>query len=98
MLWLLNHTEQYPKRERFRLAKRMEDTSFDFYENLVQAVHAEKPVDYLSGADIKLDQLRLLVRLSFDRKLMSIKQYEYISKTLLEIGKLLGGWKAKKEE
>jgi len=28
MLWLLHHTEKIPKSERFRLARRLEDTAF----------------------------------------------------------------------
>ena len=34
VLWLLNLTEKFPKSERFRLARRLEDTAFTFYETV----------------------------------------------------------------
>lgn len=40
--WLLLHTEKFPKSERFRLARRLEDTCFEFYELLIQSAHASR--------------------------------------------------------
>lgn len=93
LLWLLNHTEAFPKSERFRLAKRLEDTAFEFYELLVTAgrsTHRRRQV--LLDADLVLDKLRFYVRLSHARKLTSQGQYQHAAEQLVEIGKLLGGW------
>ena len=93
VLWLLNHTEKFPKSERFRLARRLEDAAFDFYELLVQATRtARHKQALLLEADLALDRLRLYVRLSHARKLLTVDQYAYAAKALVEIGKLLGGW------
>jgi hypothetical protein len=40
LLWLLQHTEKFPKSERFRMAKRLEDTAFGFYELLIEATRS----------------------------------------------------------
>ena len=42
LLWLLNHTEKFPKNERFRLARRLEDAGFEFYELLIHATRSPK--------------------------------------------------------
>lgn len=92
ILWLLNHTEQFPKSERFRMGKRLEDTAFTFYELLIQATRSHRKRALLLDADLELDKLRLYVRLSQARRLTTLKQYQYVAAQLVEIGKLLGGW------
>ncbi len=93
LLWLLNHTEKFPKSERFRLARRIEDAAFEFYETLLHAARGGKRKQaLLLAADLVLDRLRLYVRLSHARGLTNDRQYEYAANSLVEIGKLLGGW------
>ena len=93
ILWLLNHTEKFPKSERFRMAKRLEDSVFSFYELLIEATRSTKRKRrLLIQADVELEKLRLYVRMSQQKKLTSISQYHFASGTLVEIGKLLGGW------
>ena len=92
ILWLLQHTEKFPKSERFRLAKRIEDSAFDFYESLIRAVKSQHKRRVLLEADLELDKLRLYVRLAHARQLTSHQQYGHAAAALTEIGKLLGGW------
>lgn len=92
LLWIQNHVDKFPKNERFRLAKRLEDTAFVFYELLMEASNAKNKRDFLEKGDFELKKLRFYFRLSHDRGLTKIKQYEYVSNALMEIGKLLGGW------
>ena len=92
LLWLLNHTEKFPKSERFRMGTRLEDTAFRFYEQLILATRSSQKRKVLYEADLELDKLRLFIRLSHDRNLTSQKQYRYAAGLLVEIGKLLGGW------
>ena len=93
ILWLLNHTEKFPKNERFRMAKRLEDSVFNFYELLIEATRStRRKRSLLIKADIELEKLRLYVRMSQQRKLTSHSQYRFASGALVEVGKLLGGW------
>jgi hypothetical protein len=93
LVWLLNHTKKFPKHERFRMARRLEDTAFEFYDLLIKATrHKRRKEAILLEADITLEKLRLYIRLSNSCELTTTKQYQYVSKVLLEIGKLLGGW------
>ncbi len=92
ILWLLNHTENFPKSERFRLARRLEDTAFEFYELLIKAARSTQKRRILLDADLELEKLRLYMRLTRARKLTSPDQYRYVVEILTEIGRLLGGW------
>jgi four helix bundle protein len=92
ILWLLDHTEKFPKSERFRLAKRIEDSAFSFYELLIQAARSSQKRRVLIQADLELEKLRLYVRLSQSRKLTNPRQYRHAAGMLVEIGRLLGGW------
>lgn len=92
ILWLLNHTEQFPKSERFRMARRLEDTAFSFYELLIKATRTHRKRSVLLDADLELDKLRLYMRLCHARKLTNPKQHQFVAKALTEIGNLLGGW------
>jgi hypothetical protein len=92
LLWLLNTTEKFPKSERFRLAKRIDDSIFLFHDILVDATRTRTPRRALLETDRELDRLRLYVRLSDERSLLKDNQYRYASEQLTEIGKLLGGW------
>ena len=93
LLWLMNHTEKFPKSERFRMAKRLEDSAFSFYELLIEATRTTKRKrQTLVRADVELEKLRLYVRMSQQRKLTSMSQYRFASGEMVEIGRLLGGW------
>jgi hypothetical protein len=37
LVWLLGRTARFPKNERFRMARRLEETAFAFYDLLLQA-------------------------------------------------------------
>jgi len=93
IIWLLDHTEKFPKSERFRMARRLEDSVFSFYELLIEAARSTKRKRMLLiQADIQLEKLRIYVRMSQRRKLTSTSQYHFAAGVLVEIGKLLGGW------
>jgi four helix bundle protein len=93
IIWILDHTEKFPKSERFRMAKRLEDAAFSFYELLIEATRSTKRKrQLLIQADVQLEKLRLYARMSQQRRLTNISQYHFASGLLVEIGKLLGGW------
>jgi four helix bundle protein len=90
-IWLIERTHKFPKSQRFVMAKRVENAILDLQDNLIKAVKLEKKETYfLIAADIELEKLRKYMRMSQDLKL--IKQYEFASKEIVEIGKMLGKW------
>ena len=92
LLWLLAHTDRFPKSERFRLGQRLENAAFEFHGHLVAAARAAQPAVELAQADLALERLRLYLRLSHARSLTSERQYRHAFARVAEIGRLLGGW------
>lgn len=79
------------------MAKRIEDAILSFYDLLLMAVKEvggdKKAV--LNKASFELERLKHYLRLCMDLGIFSVKQYEYSSKAIVEIGKILGGWMKK---
>ena len=92
MIWILEHTKNFPKDQRFVMAKRIEEAILTFYDEIVYASRIRKNTKKLFEADYHLERLRIYNRMCKDLRLLSFKQYEYLAKELCEIGNLLGGW------
>jgi len=95
MLWLLNHTADFPKHERFRLGKRIDDALFNFHLALTQAVYQTDVQANLRNADLHLNLLRTYFRLALEMQYTTPNQFAYIAEQVDEIGRLLGGWQKK---
>lgn len=92
LLWLLAHTQNFPKSQRFVLAKRMEDAALDFHDCLLRAGKSRRKSAALTEADVHLDRLRRYNRLAHGLKLHNETQYEHLARIVEELGRLLGGW------
>ena len=64
----------------------------DILELLLSANYSKEKLDFLKKANLKLEVLRFLFRLSYDMKYLSKKGYEYVSINIDEVGKMVGGW------
>jgi len=75
------------------MAKRIEDALLDFYDHLLMAAKdADNRRQTLQQASLDLERIKHYLRMSKDLSLMNLKQYEYSTAAIVEIGKLLGGW------
>lgn len=92
LLWLVPTTLKYPREHRYALALRTQQAAFDVYELLVEARKTRHKRDLLTQADVRLEQLRLYVRLAHDLNLLSLRQYEHVARLVGEVGALLGDW------
>ena len=90
--WLLQHTGKFPKSYRFSVAAKLENAILDFIEFLTVANMRKDKVPLLRKADEALARLRLLFRLSYELRFVNLKSYEFGSKQVNELGRLLGGW------
>ncbi len=97
LLWLHKHTGHYPKSERFRLAKRIDDTAFELQERILYATLGSDKQENLIKADIILRKLSILCRLARDSGNMTDNQYFYVSERMVELGKMINAWKKKVE-
>jgi hypothetical protein len=98
--YLIPATQQFPKSQRFVLAKRIQDAALDFHECLLEA----RKVDLLTRrevllrADVELEKLRLHLRLSMELEYLKFPQYKHISGYVVEIGCMLGSWRTGTEK
>jgi four helix bundle protein len=96
LLWISQHVSRFPKSERFRLAKRIEDCAFSLYDAIMMAArHPETKNFWLVKADDELARLKVYLRIANNCQFSSPRQYHYAVGLILEIGKLLGGWMKK---
>jgi hypothetical protein len=92
LLWLMNHVGKFPRSHRFVLGDRIESRMLNVLESLVLAAYARDKRDYLRQANGDVQVLRLLVRAGKDLGFTSTKQYEFISRELVDLGRQIGGW------
>ena len=95
MQWLVQRVEKFPRSQRFILGSRLLDTAFGCHALLVRArkVTGATRQEALLQADVNLETIRLQLRLAHDLRCLTIEQYEYGSRLLLDVGKLLGAWR-----
>ena len=94
LTWLFPQCEHFPKHQRFVVTQRLQGAALDFQEAIFDAnVHrGAQRLQYLRCADADLNKLRLYLRLARQWTWLSSGQHEHVSRMLVQVGKLLGGW------
>ncbi len=92
VIWIQDRLVRFPKVERGALVPQIGNLATGLLLVLVEAYYSRQKLELLRKANLMLEQLRLVLRLSKDRKLLTLTQYQYASKEMVEIGKQLGGW------
>lgn len=84
----------FPKRDRYTLGQKIENNILELLEFIILASQSERgeKLKILKKASVKLDVIKVLVRLCRDLKVIDTKKYLSLSSFLQEIGKMLGGW------
>ena len=92
ILWLMGRVEKFPRSQKFTLGDRIVNISLDTLDLLIEATYTRDRLALLRKANVQLEKLRYLIRICHDLKLLSAKQYAYVSNEINEAGKLVGGW------
>lgn len=92
VLWYTQRTERFPKSLRVTLGDRIDCKLLDMLELAVRARYARDPRKLLLSLNTELDVLRYLTRLARDRGALEVKQYEFVSRCVEDIGRQVGGW------
>ena len=93
ILWTIPHLDKFPRNHKFTIGDRIETLLLDILELLLESAYSREKSGSLSKANIKLEKLRFLMRLSNDLQLLSQKQYFFAINSIEEIGKQIGGWR-----
>jgi hypothetical protein len=84
---------KYPRSHRFVLGDRTITAAYDLLDLLVTAKYTRLKIDLLDRANLTLERMRFQVRLAHDERIISVTQYEILTRQIEEVGRLIGGWR-----
>jgi len=92
---ILDRTGRFPKVVRFTFSSRIDNLALDVLDDIVMARFSSRgdKARHLRHADLSLSRLMALFRLCHDRRLIGDGGYEHLSRRLVEVGAMLGGWR-----
>ena len=90
--WILDRTAKFPKNMRFGLVQKIEQIALELLEQLVEAIYSSERRQLYQPLNINLEKLRVFLRLSHDRDLLSAEQLRYAVGEIDEIGRMWYGW------
>jgi hypothetical protein len=92
--WLLPVSNHFPRAHRFSFTNRLLNAAFDLREYLEEANlrKGEARLERLKRADEALAKIRLYLRLALRWNWLNQGQYQHVSRMVVEVGRLLGGW------
>jgi hypothetical protein len=98
ILWTLPKIANFPKDQRFLLADRIEALLLDVLSLLIEATYSAEKRETLKEANLKVEQMRFMMRIAKDMEYVNIKGYDFFCVSLLEIGRMIGGWRKSEED
>ena len=96
--WLLPATAKFPRQVRLTFSQRIEDLALDVAEDLVEARYSSDKLELLRRVNLKLEKLRVLLRLSHKLQYLSHNGYEHAARSINEAGSMLGAWIKEREQ
>jgi len=92
MEWLAPTVDRFPKKFRFTYANRLVNLGLDTVEDLVEARYTRNKRNILKRCNLRLEKMRVLLRLCHAQQFLSHGAYERAMRDLNEVGGMLGGW------
>jgi hypothetical protein len=89
---VLSRTRKFPKRVRFTFSNRIDNLALEVYEGLVEARYTRDKVAILKQLNLKIEKLRLLLRLCYEERYLDRRGFERVAVNLDEAGRMVGGW------
>ena len=92
---LYNYIKQFQKYDRNILGREIEQTTLDLLKITIFAAHLPplRKIVPIEHAIVLAEELKILIRLAYELKVLDLKKYIRLEEFLHEIGKMLGGWK-----
>lgn len=84
----------FPKTSRYSLGDKIDTLFTEIIESTSTAIflNKEEKIPYVRKSIVKLDTLKIFLKIAWEIDALDKKKYIAISSPLLEIGKMLGGW------
>ena len=84
----------FPKTKRYTLGQKIDQLAVEIIELTITAGYLprEQKLPVLQKVSIKLDLVKVFLRLAWETKSLDNNKYQQLVSQILEIGKMLGGW------
>ena len=84
----------FPRKDRYTLGQKCETAILEVIELIIVASNLPKTekLTVLKNASMKLDIVRVFLKLARDVKALENKKYQLLESQTEEIGRMLGGW------
>ena len=93
LLWLKPTVQRFAKVHKYSLGIQLENEALELLKKIIRANFKRgNKKEFIEECFVSYEIVKVLIRLSKEYKLLNIKQYEFASNQLDEIGRLLGGW------
>ena len=88
------YIQLFPKKDKYTLGQKIDNLILDIMELILSAANSqrEERCNLLRKASLKIDLLKILIRLAKEIKALDNKKYIRLEEELQEIGRMLGGW------
>ncbi|MCK4413817.1 MAG: diversity-generating retroelement protein Avd [Candidatus Eisenbacteria sp.] len=90
--WLLSRTEKFPRSVRLSISNRIEALALDILEEIIEARYRRDRLPVLRAINLRLEKLRVLLRICHGRGYLHHDGYEYGVRQLATAGRMIGGW------
>ena len=99
LLWIKPTVQRFQKMHKYSLGLQLENETLELLKGIIRANNSRnKKAEIIEETFVRYETVLVLIRLGKDFKVINIKQYEFASANLAEIGRLLGGWRKKFEQ
>ena len=88
-------TSKFRREYKYTLGAKLKETIIEFLDWVIRANSERDKTPALKEADMRLERLRIYVRLGHDLEVIGIKKYEILCRNMDELGRMIGGWKKK---
>ncbi|MDD4035777.1 MAG: diversity-generating retroelement protein Avd [Bacilli bacterium] len=95
IIYVYNLLKKYPSSEKHTLASETKKCLFEGLELLLYAKKAYRKsikIKYLNGVDVKLNCLKVYIRIAKNNKYINSRNYQAWSYKITTISNMLGGW------
>jgi hypothetical protein len=95
LAWIIPQLDKFPRSRRFTLGERIESGLLEVLERLIEAAYSRAPAktDALQRANLRLDVVRHLWRLSHALRTLPGNQYAHGAGLLETLARQIGGWR-----
>ncbi len=90
--WFSPKLANFPRKFKYTLGDRIFDCQLNILDCLIEAKYSKDKYRILRRANLLVEKLRFLIRLSKDLQCINLATFEHMIREMNEIGKMTGGW------